>query len=700
MKQYFLGLLISFTAITGFAQQVNKSDSLPGTNIKAISKPVLVIKGEDIRRFPSANFLDAVNALYPWVYSFNANPNLFLYVVNGNALPDINGISLQDIDEVVFVRGVQNAAVFPLSRLGTFYIRLRKVSSAKPVISFNAQYNFLDKKNLYDPFETSTKLEDNSKVSLGNRQLYHLSVSGAIKKFSYYVSLQQLLSNMPRFSNHTVYQTSSGARDTLDRKTDSSYKNIHALVNLEYKFSPKVSLALLGSYTHASTGSDVEFDNIFHGQPAVSNGRINNYSGGLAFNWQPVSKLSNQLRVEYRNVSASSDYATSFLLVNGPFFSQYYGAEKRKGGDRRWLVEDRLQYQFTSGKLKGTAGVNLSWFHHTAEYNRAGVTSQVVLGSPFPVNYVVLNSYSGSVFSVSPEVNMSVNDVVNIYGSLGVLAKINTLFGSYSGRKINPAAAINFDLKKILKAGNTFSRLELGSSYANTVLNAPLGYWLPDYPGYTAPLIGSLFEYYSQNGKRDMVSNKIFAVNATAGFLNNRLQTTVEWSSFTRKDALALNTNAGVTYVLTTREITGFSFLASASPVVQKDFSWRVSLNFLLPKSKLKSAIFTDNAGYTFQAGMQHVFSIHDFFVQANCMFGSQQYVYTNVGSTTVSENRKLTEVVLNYFAIGYQLKKNAAGKLPPVSFFIHLRNLPGSGKTEAFYNYEKSFGLGLSTTF
>ncbi len=67
MKTYLLGLLcLSFITSTLFAQ-----DSTLENDATPWQKPqqLMVVKGEEFRRFPSGNFLDALNGVFPWVFS-------------------------------------------------------------------------------------------------------------------------------------------------------------------------------------------------------------------------------------------------------------------------------------------------------------------------------------------------------------------------------------------------------------------------------------------------------------------------------------------------------------------------------------------------------------------------------------------------------------------------------------------------------
>ncbi len=97
-------LLLCIVVMNAFSQQdsstakpfqLGYTEILPESNL---INPVFIVKGEDIRRFPTLNFLEAVNGLFPWVFSFEPNANDFLYVVDGMIITDINAISLFSIE--------------------------------------------------------------------------------------------------------------------------------------------------------------------------------------------------------------------------------------------------------------------------------------------------------------------------------------------------------------------------------------------------------------------------------------------------------------------------------------------------------------------------------------------------------------------------------------------------------------------------
>ena len=126
MKKFLLCSTLALWISVSLIAQDSTSSQQPGASSLYSAAPLITIKGEEIRRFPSNNFLDAVNGLFPWVFSLTPNREDFLFVVNGFLLTDVNSLSLNDIEEITFTRNNLNGGLYPFSRDGTFFITMKK----------------------------------------------------------------------------------------------------------------------------------------------------------------------------------------------------------------------------------------------------------------------------------------------------------------------------------------------------------------------------------------------------------------------------------------------------------------------------------------------------------------------------------------------------------------------------------------------
>jgi hypothetical protein len=115
-------LILLFIAISavGKAQSPLLVPKPSTDSIGQTEKNFFIVKGDEIRRFPSIDFLQAVNGLFPWVFSQQPNPNEFLFVVDGFILTDINSISPMTLTRSYSLRDNAYGTLFPFSCAGTF----------------------------------------------------------------------------------------------------------------------------------------------------------------------------------------------------------------------------------------------------------------------------------------------------------------------------------------------------------------------------------------------------------------------------------------------------------------------------------------------------------------------------------------------------------------------------------------------------
>src|SRR5688572_15335312 len=301
-KRILTAILCTLATIPVFAQ-----DSLVAKTFiqqaRYINPSLITIKGEEFSRFPSTRFLDAVNGLFPWIFSSNPDPNNYIYIVNGHVLSDINGISLYDIEEVSFARQM-DPRYYPFTKAGTFYIKTKTVESRKPMISFNTQYNYSwnkDRQAIIPPTSPSeTKLNNGS----GFLQTNHLSIATGTKDLHFYASAQAEFLNSPE-AMMEIKSNSGGSEYYSINNGNSRQLNLKAFTSLTYRFSEKVSAGFTANYAHSNTKADSTRHATIEPQGAVTDQSIKSksplsyYHLGYFVNVTPIKNLSNKLYFEY-----------------------------------------------------------------------------------------------------------------------------------------------------------------------------------------------------------------------------------------------------------------------------------------------------------------------------------------------------------------------------------------------------------------
>lgn len=249
--------LLCFTLVLGISFLLTAQDSVSlkhsSSSNPYSAAPLITIKGEDIRRFPSNNFLDAVNGLLPWVFYLTPNSNDFLFVVNGFLLMDVNNISLNDIEDVTFKRNNLNGGLYPFSRAGTFFITLKKASEYKPLFSFNSQYNTASNNDGVTAFvqRPGSMVNESNKNKAGHLFSTHGSMQAAGKKWNLYVSAQLDQSAVPTTDkNINVSYTYSDQKDSSRFFESQRQLNIRSFAQFTYRLSAAVNVGIYGSYFH------------------------------------------------------------------------------------------------------------------------------------------------------------------------------------------------------------------------------------------------------------------------------------------------------------------------------------------------------------------------------------------------------------------------------------------------------------------
>lgn len=706
MKKFLLSSIIGLLISVPLNAQDSASAEHPVALHPYQAMPLITIKGEEFRSFPSNNFLDAVNGLFPWVFSLTPNSNDFLFVVNGFLLIDVNSLSLNDIEEVTFTRNNIHGNLYPFSRAGTFFITTKKTSESKPVFSFNTQYNFvMDKGDMAAPVQQpGITVNESRKSKAGHLLSTHGSVLAAGKKWNLYVSAQLDKSAAPGIStNSNVSYSFMSRKDTTTLNGSESQLNIRSFAQFTYRLSANIDAGIYGSYFHGKTERDTtrlyRSENQFNNRITSGTATLPHYNGGAFINWTILKDLYNRLSFEYL-YEKLDDNSNTAMQLSTPQFPLERSNNKRANlaNGKYLLLRDELSYSFIAlPKFKAGVSAIFSYLSQKTDYKGTSVTSSDN-GMTSASGSNVL--YDQKLTSLNGRFYFSYNNIFSGYaGYARLLNKGISRFSSAS--KSNPYAGIEFNIKNMLKA-NRINRLDLSVNYDDLTRNNANGYWLPGSSNSLLSIASPIISYNAFIGfnttifpnpslANTILKNRLIAVQANAAFINNRLLAGVEWNQLELENlyllTIASGTNTvGSVYVKGTETQKGISAHMSAKLMDKPFKKWTLRFNTLIPriKHRLDAGNYPIFQGINnqFQAGIQNNFSLHNWFVQLN---GLAAFNKTTVNS-----------FMFNYMLAGYEFP----GSNNHISVFVQARNFLVSGALKNYYNYYRYYGAGVNVSF
>jgi len=711
-------ILITLMLSCALASAMNSKaqDSLKSNLSSEISKrpPLITVKGEELRRFPSGNFLDAVNGFFPWVFSLNPNANDFMFVVNGFLLTDINSISLNDIEEVSFCGTSLQGSFYPLTKAGTFYISTRKYNDNNPLISFNSQYNFISssKRQTVNTTQYGPVYEEETKYKSRYALTNHASVLTGGKKWELYASAQ--LDNTALPVNDTrIFSRYQGITriDTLLAAAKQQSNNFRSFARLNYKPANTLALGISGTYYNGTANNNSNSTSYTPDYKRINTGNSKTtlpYFNGAAFvDWQPLHNLSSHTSFEYTNEyldylndgeGTLSSYSTS--TNSGSFSANDIKSLKSS----RSLLRNKTEYIFSSaGKLQAGVSNVFSYFNQTIKYHQQSVFQPANGGFP--------SSGGSDMFlkerltSINPGFSISYNELVSLNAGFAFL--INKGVSKYTtASRSNPYAALLFDVQKLLKLEKQFSRFDVTINYDNLNKNTSQMNWLPGgenlsllQPSAAIGLSGfgfgtSVIPNPSLNNI--LLKNSMLSVEANTGFLSNRLSVGLAWRLMQSESIYYEQNNfpggGGITIPLKGKQVQhSIAIYAAAAIIDQPQKKWKLRFNVLsIPRYNYifdyKARPDIVLANQQVQLGLQNNFTYKNWFGQLNGL---------------VAVNKKaINTFLLNYVTVGYQLAEQPKNFLKQTSLFLQARNILSSTNAKNTYGYYAYAGAGVNFTF
>ncbi|MEP7108642.1 MAG: hypothetical protein ABI760_11680 [Ferruginibacter sp.] len=710
MKNFLLfticALLISKFAFSQDSMALQK----PGTPNPYAAVSLIIIKGEEFRRFPSGSFLDAVNGLFPWVFSLAADANNFLFVVNGFLTPDINSISLYDIEEVSFMRNNLNGSLYPFSKAGTFYITTHKFAAGKAVFSFNTQYNIIRDKDGYMPSTTTGGIArtQSSKNKVGYLLSTHASALAGGKKWELYVSAQLDKLTTPKGRNTTVSTyTGINLKDSTLINSIQKQLNFRSFAQFSYRFSSKLQFGITGSYFHGTTNRDTTSSGYYTDGTVNAVNEIRStlpfYHTGAFGYWAPLPKLSIRVSIEYAadRLNDNNEYVANILGFGNPDHTSTSTAETVLHSNR-FLLRNELKYNFISGpKFQSGFSTVFSYLQQKQNYNYSAVSKDGYGGTAARGSTINVGQ---KLTSLNPGFYFSLHKIFSGYaGYAFLLNKGISRFTAAS--KSNPYAGIVFDIKNIFNAGDKLNRFDLSLEYGDLTRNNANNNWLPAVANpsqfFPSPVLGFTISPFNPSTFPNsslaniFLKNRLITIQVNTALFNNRLAVGAEWSKLQSEYIYNYLTNFGGSVfsvnVKDKESQKGAAAYLAAKMIDQPAIAWTIRLNVLF----LPPAGFQLNATINpaiislkdqFQAGLQNKVSYKKWYAQLNGLMALN--------------NKKVNSFLLNYLLAGYGFSGESNRLLNKVSLFVQARNLISSGPSKDYYGYFTYGGAGISLIF
>lgn len=705
MRQKF----VLFFALLLTASRLLAQDSLAyPKSITQLNAPLLVIKGDEIRRYPTDNFLEAVNGLFPWVFSLDPDPDKYLFLVNGNILLDPNSISLYDIEEVSFDRTRLVGEQYPIIKAGVFRIKTKQGYNGKPVINVDSRYGMSwSANNIFLPstnqYMTSQSLQKNN--SNGQSHSTHVSLASGTEKLHIYTSAEWQSASSPEVSERNIDYYTGNTNDTFQGKGRSKLTNLKAFLNLTYRFSDKVEAGITGNYFHGHTTEDSSLSQhspSFYTEPLIgARNNLDDYHASFFVNWKPITHLQNSISLEYfgaRNAYSKDLIANTLALPGTP--SDRTATSDAYARTDQFLLRDRLSYQFfAEHKFKLRASVTYIYLHERTKYRRIDQINNsggLFSSSGYSLLYYPKNS------SINPAIDFNYNNLVSGYAGYSTfISKVRKFTTKASNR--NTYAGLSLNLKNLLHAGDALDRLDISADFGDMNKDFGSNYWtnptgrLESF----APAGPSNFYFGFGPANYEPPNDKIVSLQINSSFLQNRVQAGIAYSKLTTDfNFLFLVQSLPPLYLTVPGHIfqKDLAFYAAAKVVDHSTFDWNLRLNLVLPDTKYKvynlTGYILTTTTYKMQAGMQHSFRFNRLTAQLNSVVGSGRQ---EVDHRTNVSSKKETELVLNYVSLAYDIPVKENSFFQAFSVFANGRNVLSNQKTKLNYFYDSYAGIGVN---
>ncbi len=675
--------------------------------ISSATEPLFVIKGEDIKRFPVTDFFEAVEGMFPWVFNGAAQQKDFLFVVNGHLLSNINGISLYDMEEIVFTRNNLYGGILPFSKAGTFFITTSIPPDEKLSVQFNTQLNRTgNMQQAYtaaDGFSTYTQvLKNEISNTAGDYWMNHISIAQSGKKNSFRASGFFNSGKIPGSRQNFITQSAADTTTLRFNGQASGKQQLYGLLaDYTHRFSATAEAGVMLNYSSRQMSFDSTESQTasFFTTTASGNEKIplHTFTANAYVQWQLLPHWNNRFSIEYAShtfhaagtKTAASIYGASFIQNDYNSTTNY----KYEG----LLLKNECRYDaVTKPNFKARIYLNTVWYKPAATLTTdyAGRSST---GSYFTES----SSHEGDQKTgvVNPAFHFEYKNFVSTYAGAGYLVGKKMYADVKRSDRVSMYYGIDLSLNNILHLNKDVSVLQLSFNHAAAAMSTSIA------PINTAWLqlnntFLSYFRYNAVNGEYDLAKNRLTSLKLSAGAYKNRLLFISEWSKLTYDKTFMYTIYAYpvnyTAYVQGSETAEGISFGITGTLIDKKELKLFTAWNVLVPKIKSgePNPVALNYMNYkTLHAGIQNKIVYKNIFCQLHALFNfNRPYPAAVAGA-----NKTKTDMLLQYLLLGYHTTSHTKGILKNSTVFMHARNLLVSDPLKELHLYNRYAGIGIN---
>ncbi|HMT72588.1 MAG TPA: hypothetical protein PKA77_00845 [Chitinophagaceae bacterium] len=727
MKAATLFLAIFFTS-AGFSQAdslLSKSTSQENLLPKG---QLVVIKGEDIKNFPSYNIMEVLNGYFPWVFGNYPDANDFLFVIDGFLLRDINSISVNDIEEIAFSPTLLNGELASYSKPGIFYIKTNKAYTNKVQVNFSTQAGVGWSKSKFVPGENITaSLEDNKWSEAHNNtprvfNSNYLSLLLSGKKWGFSASGNVAFLKKPLLSRSFDYgpdvlYTYNKLSEEAGAKGDKS----NLVINFRYK-SEKLEGGISGGYSHYG----LSFDTASLIDNSKGKKTYNNFSEvfsdyyycGAYVRWVPVRKLQQELRFEYSKDNFAENYnSVNYEEAFSGYRSTVSGLVKVSADHERVLLRSMTSYSLVDrNNIKTVIFLNASWGKPTYNYGRYSET--LVSGVVPPAGIYYYNARGEQkVGTLNPSIDFSYKNFLSVNGGMTFLIGKKEFGRIVNKDKIFYYAALETNLKSLFRIkGENINTVKLLSQYYDMAKNNDTKTNIICSNRLLFPVASPTLAYYHNEAsyyipsdtKFHVLKNKMLSIGVYTKFKKPDIVAAIEWSMLKTKrfEELRVSFGSGYMYYIVPvdQKTKAFSFFLTLKALATKNVEWNIATNILLPHRQESWNYYGTPEEIPWkgsQISLQNKVGFRKFIFQVNALielnhehrkdfFGTYPYQYGI---------EKTNQFILSNFLVGYE-PGFTAGKIKKMSLFVQAKNIVMSQKMVSYYDLYSYAGAGINITF
>lgn len=720
MKTLLFLSLVTF-CFTSKAQDSLVFNNANGNGIETINGPYAIVRGENIRRFPGANFFKVVEACFPWVFTNHQNPSDFNFVINGHLLTDITTINVNDLEEIAFSRNNIFGALLPFSKSGTFFIKLKQATEKESKFSVNSSAGIKTNVNndfLIGQIRSINYHYNEQSRDVNNHQGFlqnnHISYSTSFGKHQLYTSGQFNWAKGPIFSQSRTLRTKSAipANYYISQHFTSNLHDYSLLLNYNYQITPSLQLTALGNYFKNDLTNDSTYGLGSALPLTLNNFRFDLNSkqlfGSLSLNWQITEKIQTIFSAEYKNSKRELE-RNSFTRGSGQtpiFFTA--NTSNILSNDILFFTHKLSAELINSKRINAHFNLYSSWYKPWYRSDGSSQSFQNNIQTGYGYSYIG-NNQSFGIFS--PSLQLKIKNALSIYGGLSrylikevppVRFPKSQYYNNYYGAELNVKKALGKDSPKngLHILFNHSEHSPLFPEAQNLFPNTPNNFYWPE----TALLLTNWYFLYDTEEYR-LVRSLFTSVQVSAGILKNRILLSIDWSRLrVNRDVSAfipigfigpVGTVPG--FILTK----GYTFSLSGKIIDKKNTVLFTRINLFQPEQIVQSRLNGKIVGgdtSSLRLGSQMIFTMKRLSIQTNCFAR-----FTNTYVRAINNRgvvKKYNDFALNNVMVSYTPALKKSTLIKHLTLFVQAQNLVVSNPLKEINIYLPIGNTGLNLEF